>query len=216
MPALAIKSLALSPVNADEIFAGSGSTSNFGLAGNPGFGVVWSGDGGVNWEVRAASTFTGSVINSIVPTTLQSGRVVLAATDPSAGGVWRSINSGKTFTKISGTLGIPGGGVSSLVADDTNPKFFFAALPASTIVSPGDEGVYRSIDGGVSWVKTTLSLPAGSNRILLSVGKHTGVIFAMTIGPSGTLKDVSRSADHGVTWTSLGVPEPSHLSRWAG
>jgi len=57
-------------------------------------------------------------------------------------------------------------------------------------------------------VKTSLSLPAGSTRVLLSVGKGTGVVFAMIIGASRTLVQVSRSADHGVTWTNMGVPTP--------
>ena len=155
----------------------------------------------------AARTFRGRVINSIVPTTLRNGNVVLAATAESNGGVWRSTDDGVSFKRISGTAELPGGGVSSLVADPTNPKFFYAALPSSTIANAGDEGVYLSMDGGLKWTHTSLAGVTGSTRILLAVSQGTGAVYAMVMN-GGTLKDVSRSGDHGTTWDSMGVPTP--------
>jgi hypothetical protein len=207
LPALSIKSLALSPVNPQEIFAGTGSTSSFGLAGNRGFGVAHSTDAGATWEVLAARTFRGRVINSIVPTTLRNGNVVLAATAESNGGVWRSIDDGVSFKLISGSPELPGGGVSSLVADPTNPKFFYAALPSSTIANAGDEGVYLSMDGGLKWTHTSLAGVTGSTRILLAVSQGTGAVYAMVMNGT-TVEEVSRSGDHGTTWDSMGVPTP--------
>ena len=92
----------------------------------------------------AGATFTGTVVNSIVPTALQAGSVVLAATEPSTGGVWRSTDSAKTFTLISGTPALAGGGVSSLVADPTTRTFFmrpYPPQPSSPVVMRACTGV---------------------------------------------------------------------------
>src|SRR6516162_330670 len=80
LPALSINSLAVSPVDSNTLFAGTGSTSSFSFNGSPGFGVARSTDGGATWTVVAAATFAGRRIASIVPTTLSGGNVVLAAT----------------------------------------------------------------------------------------------------------------------------------------
>jgi hypothetical protein len=70
LPALSINSLAMSPLDSNTLFAGTGSTSSDAFDGSPGFGVARSTDGGTTWTVLATSTFAGRRINSIVPTTL--------------------------------------------------------------------------------------------------------------------------------------------------
>jgi hypothetical protein len=129
LPALSIRSLAISPVDANILFAGTGSTSSFAFDGStdnasPGFGVARSTDGGATWTVLAASTLAGREIESIVPTTLDGGNVVLAATLYGVrGGVFRSTDMGNSFTQLSGngTSGLPNAVVSSLVADPGHP-----------------------------------------------------------------------------------------------
>jgi hypothetical protein len=80
LPGLSINSLAISPVNSHILFAGTGSTSSFASDGSPGFGVARSTDGGRSWAVLSGGTFAGVPIDSIVPTALDGGNVVLAAT----------------------------------------------------------------------------------------------------------------------------------------
>lgn len=216
LPALSINSLALSPLNANVLFAGTGSTSSLNFEGSPGFGVARSIDGGNTWMVLAVSTFAGRPINSIVPTTLDNGNVVLAATlrGGPGGGVFRSSNLGTSFTRLSGdgTSGLPDQGVSSLVADPGNPARFYAAVPAFSGTT-GNEGVYRSDNGGLTWTSISTGLTGlnTSLRILLSVHNNsalgTNAIYAAIIS-SGHLQGVFRSADDGGSWTALGVPAP--------
>jgi|RhiMetdeSRZDD1v2_1073273.scaffolds.fasta_scaffold67718_1 hypothetical protein len=237
LPALSINSLALSPVDANILFAGTGSTSNLAFEGSPGFGVARSTDGGDTWTVLAASTFAGRRINSIVPTRLEHGNVVLAATLLGApelggrgGGVFRSTDLGNSFTRLSGdgTSGLPDRAVSSLVSDPGNPKRFYAAVPALTTTT-GNEGVYRSDDGGVTWTSVSTGLTGldTSFRILLSVHHNrtlhvhkrrmleTNAVYAAIISNAGTarghLQGVFRSDNGGESWTALGVPEPEIL-----
>ncbi len=215
LPALSINSLAVSPVNPNVLFAGTGSTSSFAFFGSPGFGVARSTDGGATWTVLAAATFTGRRIDSIVPTTLSIGNVVLAATLFDGGGVYRSTDTGVSFTRISGngTSGLPNAGVSKLIADpgDATGNRFYAGVPQA-FGGGAAAGVYRSVDGAVTWtaVNTGLTGLSTSLRILLSVHNDVvnNVVYADVINTSGTLSGVFRSTNQGGSWTSLGVPAP--------
>jgi hypothetical protein len=218
LPAQSINALALSPMDStgNTVFGGTGSTSSYEFDGSPGFGVVRTTDGGTTWSVLAQSTFQGRIINSVVPTNIASDgtiktQVVLVSTLFDGGGVYRSTDGGTTFTRISGSHGLPDAGVSSLVADPTNSNRFFAAVPADFAQSSSAAGVYESTDGGQNWTATT-TLPdpnlSSTLRILLSVSATTGSLYAMDITSSGTLGGVFRSPDQGVTWAPMGVPSP--------
>jgi len=213
LPALSINSLAVSPVDSNTLFGGTGSTSSFSFNGSPGFGVARSTDGGATWTVLAAATFAGRRIASIVPTTLSGGNVVLAATLFDGGGVYRSTDRGVSFTRISGngTSGLPNAGISKLIADPGNANRFYAGVPEN-FGGGAAAGVYRSVDGGVTWtqVNTGLTGLATSLRILLSVHDDAtnNVVYADIINTSGTLSGVFRSTNQGGSWTSLGVPTP--------
>ena len=201
LTALSMNSLAISPVNTNVIYGGTGSVSSFG-DGNSGIGVAKSVDGGATWATLAAATFAGRAINSIVPTSLGGGNVILAAS--LFGGAFRSIDGAVSFTQLSGAGGtnLPAGGVSSLVADPSNTNRFYAALPGT--------GIYISTDGGQTWaqVNTGLAGVAASQRILLSVQPTSGNVYAMIIS-GGTLSGVFRTTNQGGTWTPMGVPGTS-------
>ncbi len=215
LPALSISSLAISPADSNTLFAGTGSTSSLASLGSSGFGIASSIDGGITWTVLAASTFAGRRINDVVPTSLDSGNVVLAATLRDGGGVFRSTDRGNSFTRLSGngTSGLPDKGVSSLVADPGNASRFYAAVPALPAAT-GSEGVYRSDDGGVTWTSVSTGLTGlnTSRRILLSVHNNgalgTNAIYAAIISSADRLQGVFRSDDGGGSWTALGVPSP--------
>lgn len=223
LPFLDINSLAVSPVNHNAIFAGSGPTSSDALLGASGFGVGRSMDGGKHWQVFGADVLAGQAIRSIVPTRLNGGRVVLAAALYSGqdfvppfltpgGGVYRSTDAGVTWTQISGApgSGLPAEGVSDLIADPGNPMRFYAAVDGWFFGNTGAEGVYRSDDGGRTWTPMNNGLTGAdtSMRILLAVHNSPAgnAVYAMVIGQNGGLSGVFRSADHGANWTSLGLP----------
>jgi photosystem II stability/assembly factor-like uncharacterized protein len=214
LPALSIKSLALSPVNSRILFAGTGSTSSFGFDGDRGFGVARSTDAGKTWTVLSRDTFAGRAIDSIVPTALDGGNVVLAAVWMGLGGVFRSTDMGDNFVRLSGdgSSGLPDQGATSLVADPGNRSRFYAAVPFSPPFT-GTEGVYRSDNGGLTWTEVNTGLTGldSSLRILLSVhnntARGTNAVYAAVLGAD--LIGVFRSDNFGVTWTSLGVPPVS-------
>jgi hypothetical protein len=209
LPALSIRSLAISPVNPNLIFAGSGSSSSLASLGSLGFGVARSPDGGDTWSLVSASTFTGKRITSIVPTALGGGNVVFASTDIGASpGVYLSTDGGDSFTFISGRGGLPAGSVSSLVADPGNVNRLYAALPT--------QGIFRTDNSGLTWIAVNngLSGLSTASRILLSVHNSLGnnVVYAAVINTISTsniqLSGVFRSTNLGDTWLAMGVPSP--------
>jgi hypothetical protein len=233
---LSIDSLAISPVDPNTLFAGTASLSADGGTGSSGYGIARSRDGGSTWQVLASDTLSNQRLHNIVPTRLAGGNVVLVASELSgspqtnsfltAGGVYRSSNNGASFTRISGAAGsgLPDQMVSDLVADPSNPNRFYAAVPLNwwtngpfgQATPTGNEGIYRSDNGGVSWARVSAGIPGMSTafRILLAVHNSPGndVVYAAIIaqGPidlsSGDLQGVFRSTNLGASWTAMGVP----------
>jgi hypothetical protein len=223
LPGLSINSLAVSPVNPNTLFAGTGSVSSFiRFVANPGIGLARTTDGGATWTLLASNTLAGQNIRSVVPTTLDGGKVVLVGTEFSAdpdfhimqreaGGVYRSTDNGNSFVQISGApgTGLPGQEISDLVADPSSPSRFYAAVPTSGAPT-GQEGIYKSEDGGLTWdrVNSGLSGLSTSLRILLSVHNSPGhdVLYADIISLNGELQGVFRTTDLGSNWVSMGLP----------
>jgi hypothetical protein len=188
LPSLAIDSIAFSPVSSNVIYAGTGSYSsielrsfggqvNIGGQGGAAVGVYKSIDAGATWQIEnPAGVFSGLRIIRIIPTTLNGGQTVFAATTDggTAGGVFRTDNGGMTWTRLSGANGLPNSGVTDLVENPNNANQFYAAT-SNTIAGAGNEGVYL-LDVGVSnttWTNVTNNMLAGdlsaSDRIELSI-----------------------------------------------
>jgi hypothetical protein len=135
---LSIASLGLDPTDptGKTIIAGIGITDNgeysqFNLNNGRGgaqTGLLYTTNGGATWSNLGGATLAGqSVIgveargNTILAATFE----VQSATANTAGyGLFRSTDDGATFTRVSGTSGLPNGAVTSLVADPTNPAIF--------------------------------------------------------------------------------------------
>jgi hypothetical protein len=188
MPSLAIKSIAFSPVSSNVIYAGTGSYSSLftrlintqiNIDGNGGraVGVYKSIDGGKTWQIEnPGGIFSGLRIIRIIPTTLNGGQTVFAATTDGggSGGVFRSDTGGTTWTRLSGgSSGLPNSGVTDLVENPNNTNQFFAAT-SNTIAGAG-AGVYElDVTGGnTTWVNVTNNMVAGdlsaSDRIELAI-----------------------------------------------
>jgi hypothetical protein len=216
LPALSINSIAISPVDNNTIYAGSGSTSSDGFDGSAGFGVLKSIDGGATWSITGLPLMANRRIVDVVPTALGSpaGSVVMAASFFGAGGVYRTADGGATWTRISGLAGsgLPNTGVSSLVADPTNANRFYVSIARAETSVVANLGIWVSNDGGLTWAQTLTVFPAAGNsyRIPLSVNASTGVLWAMVIDRTTfDITGIFYSPNQGATWLGGQVPSPS-------
>ncbi|MCA9050987.1 MAG: hypothetical protein KDA89_19760, partial [Planctomycetaceae bacterium] len=164
VPTLAIQEVAVSPVNSNVIYAGTGSRSSFLDDGGLPVGVYKSTDGGATWTIPTApsmapfvfSTSTGIYrqrVNHVVPTTLNGGNVILASTDKvftndgqpaqdqqavNRQGIYRSTDGGATWT---GVL-VGASPATDLIADPADPNRFYAGFSGF---------IFLTTDGGVNW-----------------------------------------------------------------
>ena len=145
------------------------------------FGIFTSTDGGHTWQHSP-----GRVPGDVMSLTSAGGTPETLYAASMSAGVLRSMDGGASFTPVAPTLGRM---VYTVVVD-----------PASrtTVYAGADGGLFRSTDGGKSWIK--LPYPAANAAVLgLSIAQP-GRIMAIAVDSQGGV--VLRSDDGGATWAS--------------
>lgn len=158
-------------------FARSESTL---LAASDGNGLHASTDGGLTWRS----------VNGIQPgQVLQNKRIVSLFVDGRrlyAGeyqnGLYYSTNDGATWTKYGAPVN--NYGINAIVKID------------SVLVAAG-QYVFRSTNGGSTWVTAIAGLPIGSAQVNVMGANSSTVFAAMNDGTSG----IYRSTDYGANWS---------------
>ena len=227
LASLSIGSLSLDPTDATNrtLIAGTAATSAGGFASISTFssarnfggvlnGLLYSSDGGASFSRLGATELSGQSIidvqarGSVILAASWQTRVALAAGENFSGGLYRSTNTGSSFTLVSGAggSGLPAGPISSLVSDPQNANTFYAAVTASSAATYGQTGVYKSTDGGATWAlvfsaaqsagtitganQTSIKLAAGPNGSLALVvvdgGSYSGLFYSGNGGTSFT------------------------------
>ena len=134
-----------------------------------------------------------------------AGRVSAVAVDPTnpdviyrgaaGGGVWKTINGGKTWTSLTDNLGDLSIGAIGIAPSSPNTISYGTGEGALSVDGIDGVGIIKSTDGGTTW-----SLP-----VSVSARKF----FALSVHPTqpneivaGTSAGIQRSTDGGVTWTT--------------
>jgi len=199
-----IGDIALEPGNPEVIYVGTGE-SNVRNSVSFGNGVYKSTDGGKTWQhlgLRDTRHISRIVINPKNPEIVYVGALGHAFGPNRERGVFRSINGGKTWTRVLYTDEFHG--VADMDIDPQNPNIVYAALwrfeRKPWTFTSGDEkgGVYKSVDGGQSWKRLEKGLPKLIGRIGIKVSRsNPNVVYAITESKEGTLY---RSDDKGETF----------------
>jgi len=172
-----IGAVAIDPKNNDVVWAGTGET-------NPrnditfGDGIYKSTDAGKSWTnmgLRETLQISSIAIDPRNTDTVVVGAMGDFFNDSESRGIYRTTDGGKTWTK---TLYVgPQSGVSDLAVNPQNPDEMYAGIwqfqrVPWTFKSGGpDDGLYKSIDGGVTWKKLIGNgLPTGmTGRVGLAI-----------------------------------------------
>ena len=205
-----IGAIAIDPKNPSTIWVGTGECNSQRSVGY-GDGIYRSDDGGKSWKNMGLKT--SEHIGRITIDPRDSNVVFAAAQGPlwSSGGergLYKTVDGGKTWKAV-----IPGTentGATDVIMDPSNPDTMYAATWQRrrhffTLIDGGPESaVYKSVDGGNTWVKVRSGLPQGDlGRIGLSVSQaDTNVVYA-TVEASGTTSGIFRSNDRGATWERM-------------
>ena len=162
----------------------------------------------------SAATFAGLRARSIGPA-WTSGRVVAFAVHPAdrshyyvaaaSGGVWKTTNSGTTWTPVFDNEGSYS--IGAVVLDPKNPLTVWVGTGENNSqrsVSYGD-GVYRSDDGGKSWKNVGLKSSEHIGRIAIDPRDSNHVYVAAQgplWGPGGD-RGLFKTTDGGKTWKNI-------------
>lgn len=147
----------------------------------------------------------GPINNSNVNSTRARGRVNIVHVDPSnsntlymgtpAGGIWKSINSGTSWTPLSDNL--PQIGVSGIAVDYSNSNVIYIATGDKDATDTYSIGVLKSTDGGLTWNTTGLTFTnttTTAGDIVIHPTNNQILWCATSVG-------LYKTTDAGATWS---------------
>jgi photosystem II stability/assembly factor-like uncharacterized protein len=200
----------VAPTNPQTIWVGTGENNNQ-RSVSYGDGVYKSVDGGksfVNMGLKT-SEHIGNII--IHPT--DENTIWVAAYGPvwSKGGergVYKSTDGGKTWER---TLFVSDEtGISEIAIDPSNPNILYAAAHQRrrhewTYIGGGPESnLYKSVDGGKTWLEITSGLPKGEmGRIGIAVSPADPNYVYAIVEARYDKGGFFQSTNKGLTWTKM-------------
>jgi photosystem II stability/assembly factor-like uncharacterized protein len=202
-----IGAIAVAPANDSIVYVGTGESNNL-RSSSWGAGVYRSADAGATWTLIGLEQ--SQHIARIVVHPDRQDVVFVAAMGPlwAAGGergFYRTTDGGHTWRN---TLKAgPYTGVTDIALDPSNAEVVYAATlqrdrRAYSFVAGGPEsGIWKSTDGGETWVELTQGLPSGDlGRIGIAVAPSQPQTLYATISATGDGSGIYRSDDAGATW----------------
>lgn len=155
-----------------------------------------------NWEPIGPFTHTNTGSWSS-----GQGRVNIVHVDPSnpitiylgapAGGIWKSINNGSSWTPLTDEL--PQIGVSGIAVDYSNSNTIYIATGDKDAGDSYSVGVYKSIDGGLTWNPTGTmggSNPSRAGDIIIHPTNNQILWCATNNG-------IYKTTNAGTSWTQV-------------
>src|SRR6266702_3750668 len=167
------------------------------------------------WRFAGPTNIGGRVVDIAVDPVAADTIYVAAAT----GGVWKSTDRGARFTSIWPAANPQSMGALVITPNGTLFAGTGEANPGGGSITYGGGGIFRSVNGGVTWQRVGLANsgaighlvidPTNPNRVFASMWDHLREPDLRTYGGVGS--GVYRSTDGGSTWQRLtnGLPPPS-------
>ncbi len=155
---------------------------------------------GLHW--RMIGPFRGGRSNGVTgvpgqPSTFYFGSV--------GGGVWKSENSGRTWTPIFDSQPVPSIGAIAVAPSNANVIYVGTGEADMRSQISFGNGIYKSTDAGKTWAHIGLDNTRQIGRILVDP-RNPEIVFVAALGHAyGANEDrgVYRSTDGGATWKKI-------------
>ena len=155
---------------------------------------------GLRW--RMIGPFRGGRVNAVSgvvgqPDTFYFGSV--------GGGVWKTLNSGRTWTPIFDATNVASIGAIGIAPSDGNVIYVGTGEPDMRDSIAFGNGVYKSTDAGKTWKHLGLENTKQIGRIIVDP-KNPSTVFVAALGnvyAPNPDRGVYRSRDGGVTWQKV-------------
>ena len=209
-----IPRIRIHPTNPDIVYA---AVLGHLFGANQERGVFKSVDGGTTWKrVLFVNEEAGAVDLVIDP---QNSNVLFATTwkimrtpyslesGGEGSGIWKSIDSGETWTEITRNEGLPQGtvGICGVAVSPVDSNRVWAMVESS------DGGLFRSDDGGASWIRINeerkLRQRAWYYTRVYAGPKNVDEVYVLNVR-------FWRSGDAGKSFESISTPHGDHHDLW--
>ena len=224
-PSLAIGSLALdlTDVTDNTLYAGTGETNydiiSSGFNGDSyfGVGILKTTNGGTSWIVQGVglpnfNSYSGTSVG--IGALVANGATVLAGTTK---GLYRSTDSGATWTKITVAAGFPNARVTEVIMDGTN---VYTVL-SETNTGLSYAGIYKSTTGGAasSFNPIMTGLPTATTwgRAQVAIARSTPLTLYLSIAQGANsphldgLLGIFKTTNGGTNWAATTTQPPNYL-----
>ena len=203
-----VGAVAVAPSDPNVVYAGLGEAPVRGVMTTHGDGVYRSTDGGATWQhlgLEDSRHISRVQVHPHDPDTVWVAAQGHLYGPNETRGIYRSTDGGTTWTR---TLFVDAStGASDLTLDPSNPRVLYAAMWqhrrfAWRIESGGPgSGVWKSVDGGVTWTRLENGLPERMGKIGVAVSPaRPSRVWAMIEAEEGGL---FRSDDSGSSFTRI-------------
>ncbi|MBA3649356.1 MAG: T9SS type A sorting domain-containing protein [Chitinophagales bacterium] len=214
-PVLGVGGIAINPSNSQEMFIGTGEvyaygTSTNGLVdrtqrGSYGIGILKTTDGGATWSTSLDWSFQQQRGAWEIIYNPQNPESLLAATTE---GIYRTDDDGLTWSNV-----LDQKMVMDILWDPIDTSIAYAGVGNEE--SKG-KGIYKSVDGGRTWVLLTNGLPAytedGRINLAFDPADHN-ILFAHIANRFNTL-GMYKSIDNAESWSKLPYTDIASYQGW--
>lgn len=214
-PFLSIGDIELSQNESDLVWVGTGEpNAGGGSLAYDGDGLYKSEDGGITWENKGLSN-VGS-IGKVKLDPNNDERIYVAAMGPlfrkdNNRGVYRTTNGGDDWEQV--LFVSDSTGVIDMAIHPSNGDIVYATSwerirrPNARQYGGETSGIFRTTNGGNSWVELTNglpTLPAQKGRISIDISKsNPNVLYAMYADAIGNVQGVYKTTNGGDNWTQV-------------
>jgi photosystem II stability/assembly factor-like uncharacterized protein len=211
-PTLNIGSLAIDPTNPSMVYCGTGE-ANLSADSYPGVGIFRSIDGGDSWHILAQAEVARipTRIGCLVVDPFDTSHICLGGVTHTTGGsdgMFVSRDGGVSWARQT----FPGSGPYRCHAIVFHPSIRDTMF--ATIAARGSQsGIWKSIDGGSSWIqlKTGLPSPERIGRTSLAIApSKPSVIYALASAQRDGVLGVFRSDNGGDKWANVAGTHFAH------
>jgi photosystem II stability/assembly factor-like uncharacterized protein len=155
---------------------------------------------GLRW--RMIGPFRGGRVNAVSGVTGQPDTFYFGSV---GGGLWKSLNSGRTWTPVFDANNVAS--IGAIAVSNANPNTVYAGTGEPDMrdsIAYGD-GVYKSTDAGKTWKHLGLENTKQIGRIIVDP-KNPNTVFVAALGnvyAPNPDRGVYRSQDGGATWQKV-------------
>jgi len=220
-----VKWRSIGPFRGGRSNSGTGVVSNSAVyyMGTTGGGLWKTENSGLNWNNISDGFFKTSSVGAVAVAESDANIVYVGMGEHAVrgvmthhgDGVYKSTDAGKTWKK----MGLDATQhIARIVIDPKNPDIVFVAAQGALFSKSQERGIYKSIDGGVSWKKVLyiddktgcaeLSMDMNNPSIIYAaMWEHGRLPWQVISGGPGS--GLYKSTDGGTTWNKLenGLPK---------